>query len=110
MDAGRELDALVAEKIFGWLMIDAAAGIGAPDHSGLSAIAAVPHYSTDIAAVWQIVEHFGRKAASVDVSRRMRGYRCVIVWDGPNADARAESAPLAICLAGLRACDVKVPD
>lgn len=66
MEAGRELDALVAEKVMGWTMFSyqmlgsGGAGEfrwippGRRDH--VSNIAPVPRYSTDIAAAWEVVE------------------------------------------------------
>lgn len=65
--AGRELDALVAEKVMGWTNVQANAftpygqdacgtppdGIKPMWNSGRSAI---PRYSTDIAAAWQVWE------------------------------------------------------
>jgi hypothetical protein len=45
MNAGRELDALIAEKVFGqWLTSDRLYADHAP----------IPAYSTDIAAAWQV--------------------------------------------------------
>jgi hypothetical protein len=125
MDAGRELDALVAEKVMGWMRVNSPHKItGAngepsglePIGGGYATFAVVPHYSTDIAAAWQIVEMMER-----------RGYWCQMRtpfqagdggdgfwagftphgtsgWNGrPDHWTDATILPLAICLAALRA-------
>jgi hypothetical protein len=70
----------------------------------------IPDYSTDIAAAWKVVEHFGQVEYFIDMSNsRRNGWRCAIT--GPEKVqgtrltnhhiAYAETAPLAICLAAL---------
>lgn len=120
MPAGRELDALVAEKVMGWTACDAneayprwmhgdpgdefaEAGRGrgcAP----LTTAWRVPYsrYSTDIAAAWEVVE-------------KVRGDRDVwLQWDSETSiwgcqffsgghECFADTAPLAICRAALKA-------
>jgi len=117
--AGRELDVLLAEKIMGWTVHHAKeGGWGAPPANvRLGAISEyIPAYSTDIAAAWEAVEKIGRRVASK---------RCVVdfilewdhsencwcagwayySYDGPQYEfaGKAETAPLAICLAALDA-------
>ena len=101
MEAGRELDALIAEKV----MDDMLAGIrldGSPMFDD------IPHYSTQIADAWLVVEKLGK---SFDVSR-CRKFQEIEAWfweasfhNGP--DAQADTAPLAICLAALKAVEDK---
>jgi hypothetical protein len=76
MDAGRELDALVAEKVMGWSDIDLEdqGDFGVPPEARIpdaygrtvswyaSPFEQFPHYSTDIAAAWLVVE----KVATID--------------------------------------------
>ena len=117
MNAGRELDALVAEKVFGWT--------GGHYES-------LP-FSTDIAAAWEVVERLRSRGISsghgfnwdlcikvghsddsgwfvelFDLSSM--GYcgpaDTTIRWDG--VDVRnAETASHAICLAALKAVGVE---
>ena len=109
MRAGRELDALVAEKVM---------GLAAP-------------YSTDIAAAWLVVEHMhARLDPAAQGAHQLLTLMCVghyrdcwaasfdfeLTDDWHEADrigaypfaARAETAPLAICLAALRTVGVEV--
>lgn len=146
MKPGRELDALVAEKVMGlsvWrkpnlaefedsgrrgligvpsvLMGHSAQQIndmfhtadllaegdsyrvGAEDSTQL-----VPHYSTDIAAAWEVVER-SRKTHSFTVSSEWEhSWHCEVKWhleDNTQGDswAQADAAPHAICLAALKA-------
>jgi hypothetical protein len=105
VNAGRELDALVAEKVMGakpWI---------APGH-GPTALNP-PRYSTDIGAAWAVVEKLSREVGSVEVKthRRWMGWTCdVRPPDGKKADGFSEtSAAHAICLAALRAVGAEVP-
>lgn len=59
----------------------------------------VPHYSTDIADAWLVVEHFSGYAS---VTKYCLGYAAVIAAGGGMA-SECETAPLAICYAALRA-------
>jgi hypothetical protein len=65
-------------------------------------------YSTDIAAAWEVVEHLRRNGRFVQID--LFGYdgedwRVCVSVDEPEKyeAAEAETAPLAICLAALRA-------
>jgi Phage ABA sandwich domain len=66
LEAGRELDALVAEYIFGWrdckisrmrYVGQSPELMGRPPDMGPGSAQSVPKVSTDIAAFWQVVEH-----------------------------------------------------
>jgi hypothetical protein len=138
MNAGRELDALVAEKVMGWIwMRDPACGEGVylrspatvgmlrPEYLAANRVdgyegeipRSVPHYSTDIAAAWVIVEHL-RKQGKALVVAVTQSEVCVDnynidgiplagwTWESPTCHASAETAPHAICLAALKALDV----
>lgn len=55
MEAGRELDKLVADKIMGGVFETFAGHYGMYDAGGRPM--EIPAYSADIAAAWQVVEH-----------------------------------------------------
>lgn len=106
--SGRELDALVQEKVFGWIRHETSPMmLHRPDAMPGSGYATVPWYSTDIAAAWKIVE-------------LLRSRDCFFQFDAwqPSGDdpycakfgfqysgevrtGRAKTAPEAICLAAL---------
>lgn len=132
LKAGRELDALVAEKVMGWEVCNSERG--APprktwDKNTIAMSCPIPHYSTDIAAAWEVLCKF----------KRNNPWECgdiLLVWGNYGEDGApkaphgqicypqklawlcrienekgeyvgiAESAPLAICLAALKAVGV----
>lgn len=126
MQAGRELDALVAEKVMGWKWCENDIGkeslqppseeyaFLSPNHpvfwadeKGYTKI--MPHYSTNIADAWKVVEKMRENFwVQVDVgdiilcSMGEYGFVCSTI------QAEAETAPLAICLAALKAMGVEV--
>ena len=117
MEAGREMDALVAEKIFNWI------------HSGRfflppsdppatkdnwAAIYAekgrpnwLPYYSTSISAAWEVVEKMER----FQITQYPKGKYYAGAGDpdeeGWEFDAEAPTAPLAICRVALMTMDEK---
>ena len=117
MEAGRELDALIAAKIFGlqprpiriigrtvtndvgttkeYTMRDGREGVSAT---------ALPRYSTDIAAAWEVVgDMLSRKNGHVDLSIEPDGVSCVFTSYEQDGEALASTAPLAICITALKA-------
>ena len=108
----RELDALVAEKVMGWqdaraffpwpesgVMLDNYAMM--PPHGGaIRDIAHVPHYSTDIAAAWEVWETL--RSRDYYIAFTDTGYG---VFEGDDwlLVTEADTAPLAICRAALEA-------
>lgn len=118
MAAGRELDALVAERLFGLRFERAPEGSFAGDLYGFSPLFvddvmhfAPERYSTDIAPAWDVVE-----------AMAARGWTFTLIWDTlcekrnaeawfehPISTAKASAirteAPAAICLAALRALE-----
>lgn len=127
MDAGRELDALVAEKVMGWLRINApyeVYGAGGepsglePVGGGYARFAIVPNYSTDIKASWRVVEAMRARGYYAEVSDHISDLdvRCAMFapragwgydpyehsWDREYQAAEA-TTPLAICRAALAA-------
>jgi hypothetical protein len=136
MKAGRELDALVAEKIFGWRRMswkdyhafqkqlcryngtdsreeltygwhDAEGNMvngRAEDCDDYYSPEAAWSPSSDIAAAWQVVERFLLdEKGHVDLSVEAEGVYCRISCYSFDGDGIADTAPLAICLAALKA-------
>lgn len=112
MQAGRDLDALIAEKVMG-LRVEPCRKIGEPraianEHGHFERF--IPHYSTDIADAWEVVEKLHMQAdeegdviLSINVSKERVGYRCEILCFEAAYVHDADTAPLAICLAALAA-------
>lgn len=94
MTAGRELDALVAEKVLGETVT-----IFDTNPLGYSC----KHYSSDIAAAWLIVEDM-KSAYDLQLEAFGGGWRATFHEKGHEencAMAIATTAPHAICLAAL---------
>lgn len=123
MEAGRELDALVGEKVMGFTLDYEFEEItNAPNVKELRSKddewGILPNYSTDIAAAWQVVEMFRRGVAGhvaayieMHVSDAVRGNDCSCSISAPDLAevvAFANEMPLAICLAALKAVGVDV--
>lgn len=117
MEAGRELDALIAERVMG---IDAELihTDGAPRtiaYRGMQAVVrAVDHYCTDIAAAWEVVEKMRADGWEFEIwdrdahLTRAHGVpwgaefsREGLAWEPLRRKGSADTAPLAICLAAL---------
>ncbi|MFE4202092.1 BC1872 family protein [Aneurinibacillus aneurinilyticus] len=107
MKACRELDGLIATKVFGYKIapIHADEDLWILDDSQeLHVSYPVPHYSTNIADAWQVVEKF----KECDLQKHESGnYTCYITLY-KTYESDAETAPLAICLAALKAIGVEV--
>jgi hypothetical protein len=111
--AGKALDILIAEKLFGWTGIDkrwvemgrtyATGWKGGDTSRGHSD---VPNYSTDIAEAWKV---FGAGFELMDLHNYGDAdsnglWKCSVIWSYKNKGwAEAETAPLAICRAALNA-------
>ena len=102
MEAGREMDALVAEKVMGlsYILFD-----GTDPHQE----ELTPHYSTDIAAAWEVVEKL-RKSYDVVIDLDDELASCRILKRVNDEWIREivveqifESTPYAICRAALLA-------
>lgn len=109
MNAGRELDALVAEKVMGWTFRTFPEGV-CPNvkhwYCGEQYVLMKP-FSTDIAAAWRVVEKLvsdGRVFIVKGDGLRDGDFNpkwTVLCDNHPRTDAA--TAPLAICLAALQA-------
>lgn len=119
MKAGRELDALVAEKVFG---MHRHPGCDLDDHLRAECYGTgteegygpVVDYSTDSAAAWQVVEKLTElHVVSVSCMLNKR-WRCEVVQAHSQrqtpVNAIADTAPLAICLAALKAVGVEMEE
>jgi hypothetical protein len=121
MKASRELDALVAEKVMGLKQVHRAYDLGEPVTGELyfdnnQDWGTVPFYSTDIAAAWSVIDHLiALASAAMDqpyFELRTCGSYYTAVWDTeerdwPTVTEDADTAPLAICLAALKAVGVE---
>lgn len=117
MKAGRELDALVAEKVMGVQCM-----CGVRGHSGcclheVRDSALLANYSTDIAAAWQVVDRLiGLHFRDIEVRHWIEpfdrlmpvGWMCKLESEHVVIAERADTAPLAICLSALKAMGMPV--
>jgi hypothetical protein len=119
----REIDRLVAEKVMGW---KADFRDDVYENSPRRWLVSGWRPSTDIAAAWEVVEKLspGRPFVLQIRNTMMGGFQVRASWTDTeivntyDADfggrmrvdqATAATAPLAICLAALRAAGVEVP-
>lgn len=109
MEAGRELDALVAEKVMGWKRELTPSGCLWFSFSGHPLANAIkgpdcPPYSIDIAAAWEMIPHLPQLQLWYNGPNAAEKWHCVVYpKDGRSKGAVADTAPLAICLAALKA-------
>lgn len=112
MDAGRELDALVAEKVMGW-EVDRSANrliwLFVAPNGKRGDITICPPYSTDIAAAWQVVERMNSDWSGVGY-RFASGFHFYLDMERPNnlnslSFSSAADAARLICLAALKAVE-----
>lgn len=62
----------------------------------------LPHYATDIAAAWEIVEHLRAERMQITLMAAFDGFACAIEPTERRVAYRADTAPLAICKAFLK--------
>lgn len=113
MDAGRELDALVAEKVMGFVRLDIGAEVLVPSGLNLDSVVwpprgqiefdrFVPSYSTTLELAWLIIETLG---GEVGVSSPGGSGDCFASVGEHAGNLRrfrtAKTVPHAICLAAL---------
>lgn len=125
MKPGRELDALVAAKVMGLSDIrieptpamEIAAGLTDIDHwvygehpvrkCGIP----LPHYSTDIAAAWGVLNKMISNGWALSLNNKKDFHGgCHVIFETlvNHATADAETMEEAICLTALRAVGVEV--
>ena len=102
MEAGRYLDARIAEEVMGYERIPSRKPYGFGN-------AWLPHYSTRIQDAWLVVEKFDKKTFMMGRHRLSGNLRWVVdIFTGNKTGPYrgiADTAPLAICLAALRAIE-----
>lgn len=98
MDAGREMDALVAEHVMGHTR-------GFEKQYGELFISfpekVLPRYSTEIMAAWTVVERFEREGFFLSLDRVLGGWSATFHRSAPESRRLGDTAPLAICRAAL---------
>jgi len=102
MEAGRKLDALVAEKVMGLSGPFDVCDCGWPgNHIGKTLI---PPYSTSISAAWEVVEKLKADGTTIDIQSRTPGWTVIVdeLYDS-GVEVRAPTAPVAICFAAIKA-------
>lgn len=97
MEAGRELDLLIIKAVFGLEPQECMVG-GHP--RGCTGNITYPPYSTDIAAAWQVVEKT-RLFTHCDITQ-LDDKWAISNWAN-DSSVEADTAPLAICRAALKA-------
>lgn len=112
MKAGRELDALVAEKVMGWDLVPTRHLVRlryfrqpGTDSRAARERCYLPRYSEDIAAAWGVVEKLSGYERKLEECSE--GW-CFTFEAGEEFWGQADTAPLAICLAALKAVGVDV--
>lgn len=117
LEAGRELDALVAEYVMGWTRHPE------PTHPtdnrtiggvlycppgfpyDMNSANVVPCFSTDIPAMWQVIEHFNE--FNVQLYSHEDGWTFEIYKNASMYEASAGMAPGAVCKSALL-CEAKL--
>ena len=115
---GRELDALVAEKVMGWLEVakkpiaNAFGQAVMEDYVGKPTASAaqpmlVPRFSTMIQEAWKVADKLRGEVQFLAVisgkgPQGTQPWICKINREGAFLEERADTAPLAICLAALK--------
>lgn len=115
MNPGKELDALIAEEVMGYEVVECDDDI--ITIQSMSGWVRVPDYSTDLAAAWQVVEKLDQMMPKTwSFSLHGSGTEWCVGIDsndgqflqnaaGVQIYQQAETAPLAICLAAIKACE-----
>jgi hypothetical protein len=124
--AGRELDALIAEKVMGWTRYPA--GMHPTDNRTISGVLycppyypydagsanVVPYYSTNISEAWEVVTKLAERGLWMTMLTPFNAADGFHVAYTPHGEAQwqaglgtviADTAPLAICRAALKALD-----
>ena len=122
MDAGRKLDELVAERVMGHRRLEEPSRVDVPASLGEQKYERIfnwkingtlmeypPQYSTSIDDAWMVMERLRKMPRFEIVDIRLRGEGGVAIMTpcGNLMDCLviADTAPLAICLAALKAVD-----
>lgn len=106
MKAGRELDALIAGKVMGWKHRGPHPLFGTEVWASDKGDNLLPHFSTDIAAAWTVVDKLREEwivTAEIDSTQCVIGLGHNYASTPEELRASAATAPHAICLAALKA-------
>ena len=106
LKVGVELDAAVEDEV---MALDLATGAVCFKELDVNEI---PHYSTDIAAAWEVVEKLGEMDLSFAPDDREGTWDCSFGWDGSENNPTCVYAPTAseaICRSALLAVGAKLP-
>ena len=114
MSAGREMDALVAEKVMGWKLhpdghCDDCRALGEPIFESPDGFCPADAFSTWIDPAWEVVEKLRKEGMVVELSLGPYGYHnlCIIRRYTDitryKGIAKADTAPLVICRVALKA-------
>lgn len=105
LPAGRELDALVAEKVMGHTLKRQPIGAGIElIHDDEGPHGHLAYYSTDIAAAWEVLERIRQQRVSLSLRWAFFGHPDNSRWwieDNLDRGPQADTAALAICRAAL---------
>lgn len=118
----REIDALVAEKVMGWKPRDSEF-VPWVDSEG-TGVSCLPEFSYDVAEAWRVVEEvaeYDRLGFSIEHLCENSGEKWIAHFPttsvpdceemDPDAnEAEADTAPMAICLAALKAVGVRAQE
>lgn len=113
LQAGRRLDAEIAERIFGhqvtWLATALSASAPHYEREGQHGYASLPAYSTDVAAMWLVVERLREQGRMVSLNwlpDSKEWYASVYPPPGEFGapfHGYGDTAPFALCEAALLA-------
>jgi hypothetical protein len=111
MNPGRELDALVAEKVMGrngaveqWRQTANGPDMITATTAAVDGWRPIPNFSSDIAAAWEVLEKLrGMLHEEISVASSYDKKFWVVCLEGTQQLAHAETAAHAICLAALKA-------
>ena len=106
MKPGRELDSWVFEKVMGWVILLPGSDAAQDE--------AIPPYSTDIAAAWQVGEKMATGGWRLTLEAKLLHRKEIRAYTaeferlvGDNIETAGvweiKTAPMAICLAALKA-------
>lgn len=106
MNASRELDATIAEKVMGWTLRGEHPIFGSPVYATGHSDTLLPKFSTDIAAAWTVVEQIKAEwivTMEIDEHVTRVGFGKNYASTPIEFSQSAKTTPLAICLAALKA-------
>lgn len=126
MEAGRDLDKLIAEKVMGLdVKLEGSYEVGPvyktePNEKGFTGEESVPNYSTDLEATMELVDFFHEKNLGLIEFKSVRpiNHPTLVEWDcfiyspdGKNTIGKSEFQPtvmVAVCKAIIKAIGVEV--